>query len=596
MTRRALIIGAVAASIIGLLAPYAIHILRGSYMALDFSAPAAIGLLFIFMLINRRLGRFRLSSAELLVVYSMMLMASAVVTLGLVAQLVTIPSGVHYYGSTENHWGELIAPHLPAWTGPGLLGSAVIGLYEGGGKAPWLDWLPMLAAWLPFIACLYIATIAAMGLLHKQWVENERLAYPLTQLPVALAQGRLVPAFWVGFAVVFALGCLAGLHHYFPAIPNIALDRAITVNAHQSLSFRVSPPMLGFFYLTGSDAVFSLWSFSLLTQAVRAVMGKFGIGLTEMLGIFGSPGAEFKYLGLGAFLALVGYVLWMARDELGRSRREQRGAWQLIGVCLAIMVLWLCATGLAIWITIPLIIFALVFFIGLTRIVAETGLAETVAPCIAPSAIAGLFGFGALGREGMAGLGLSYVWCSDIRTFPMASAVHTFKLLKCDPQPVFILSLAIAAVVSIWFTLTRAYRLGGINMDTWFFGAGARAPWEWASCWAVQKPAPSIAGWFLAGAGGAVYLALALLRYKGFPVPHPVGFAVGSTWIMSELWCTALLVWAIKYLILRYGGRTTYEKAKPIFLGLIAGQYVCNLAWLGIDALVGGRGNSIFWI
>ena len=49
VTGRSLLLGAIGAAAIGLATPWATHVLRGSFMALDFSTPAALVLLFLLV-------------------------------------------------------------------------------------------------------------------------------------------------------------------------------------------------------------------------------------------------------------------------------------------------------------------------------------------------------------------------------------------------------------------------------------------------------------------------------------------------------------------------------------------------------------------
>ena len=77
---------------------------------------------------------------------------------------------------------------------------------------------------------------------------------------------------------------------------------------------------------------------------------------------------------------------------------------------------------------------------------------------------------------------------------------------------------------------------------------------------------------------------------------HPIGFAIGGTWIMDQLWLTCFTGWLLKSVVLRYGGLKFYQRLRPAFLGLILGQFTCNGFWLIVDHFTGRTGNQIFWI
>ena len=65
---------------------------------------------------------------------------------------------------------------------------------------------------------------------------------------------------------------------------------------------------------------------------------------------------------------------------------------------------------------------------------------------------------------------------------------------------------------------------------------------------------------------------------------------------MNPLWFSVFLAWAVKKLVLRFGGAGVYRRSQVFFLGLIAGQALSNGLWLIIDYFTGKVGNHIFTI
>jgi len=53
-----------------------------------------------------------------------------------------------------------------------------------------------------------------------------------------------------------------------------------------------------------------------------------------------------------------------------------------------------------------------------------------------------------------------------------------------------------------------------------------------------------------------------------------------------------LVSWAIKSIVLKYGGPTLYRTTRPFFLGLILGQICVAGMWLIIDFFTGMEGNA----
>ena len=53
---------------------------------------------------------------------------------------------------------------------------------------PWDAWLRPLGAWLLFYLAFYLAQMTIIVILRRQWVQHERLVYPLMQVPLAMLQ------------------------------------------------------------------------------------------------------------------------------------------------------------------------------------------------------------------------------------------------------------------------------------------------------------------------------------------------------------------------------------------------------------------------
>lgn len=638
VTYRSLIAGLVATLAVALGCPYATFVVRGSYMDLDFSTPGAVFLLFLLAGgINRLLRVIRpkwsLNPGELLFAYIMALMASAVSTMGFAAQMLPIISAPYYFASPENRWAEVLLPHIRPWTTPH--GRDVIRyFYEGmpkAGSVPWSAWMPVLLSWAPLILALYAVMIATMVLLRKQWVENERLVYPLTHLPLEMAMDADPTSrrggffcnggMWIGFAIPFAVSALTALHYYFPAVPSLTLAKGFPIFQNRDrIAFRLSFPMLGFFYLVNLETSFSLWWFNLLALLVRGCMKRVGWGITEPFGIYGTPFATFKFVGIGAFLVLVGYGLWTGRRHFAlvfkkvvyddpsvddsREILSYRSAFAITLLGLAVMYLWLMQSGLRWHVCAVFLVATMAIFVGLTRVVVESGLAEAVAPTIGSSFTVAALGSRTIGPNGLTALGMTYVWSSDIRTVVMTSAANSLKLADLmTPRrglmfPAMYAATLLAAVSSTVYILWLAYKDGGIVMNNWFFVGGPRACWDYVAALLTGKPTgphPGAITATVAGAGIMTFLMLMRQYFLWWPF-HPVGFAIGSVWIMDELWLTCFLAWLLKWVVVRYGGLGLFRRSRPFFLGLIAGQFCASSFWILADTLTKKQGNQVFWI
>jgi len=627
-TVRSLIIGTILSILIGAGDVYNLIAIKGSYMTLDFTNPAAIFFMFWLTLGNFLLKKIfpkvALSAGEMILIYIMMIVACAIPTMGLTLYLIPLISGIKYHITPQNNWDKIILPHIKK----NLIiqdDNAVRWFYEGlphGEKIPWLVWIKPLFYWVPLILAIYLVMIFIMVLLRKQWVENERLNYPMTKVPLELVNAsennifsnRL---FWIGFAIPFLIGCINGLHFYFQFLPSIQLVNSISIFRRTvGLMFRISFPMIGFTYFVNLPLAFSLWFFCLFTNIEQGILNITGLANLEWLPY--TPSAVLGWQSFGGLIVLVLYGLWVSRRHLlaiakksftRRNKNDKEDeilpySVAFIGICAGLLFIcfWLVRSGLAPFPTLLTMFFMFVIFIGITRVVVEGGLAATRAPVIAPVATASLFGSSRLGPSGMVALGFMFVYASDVRTFVMASVANGLKMLediKENKKWIFwaiIISILVTLFSSIWATIFLGYKYGAINADTWFFVSGPQYPWKYA---AEQLKHPSGTNWgyvwmMVIGAVLTGFMQFMRMRFLWFPF-HPLGFVFSTIMMTNQLWFSIFLAWLIKVLFLRYGGADVYEKGKRFFIGLIVGQFVVNGIWLIIDFFTKHTGNILFW-
>ncbi|MBM4046292.1 MAG: hypothetical protein FJ279_14370 [Planctomycetes bacterium] len=213
---RALAIGIVLCAVLDFLAvrSYAIYD-RYSGFADHFNTVGVIFLVFwltAFSLVAHVTRRaFGLSGRELAVVYAMLMIATAIPTMGFGGYLFPLIAGVYYYGSPENGWPEMLWPNLPRWIAP-QDPEVIRQLFEGmpaGASVPWGEWLGPLALWGTFFGAFFLVSIAAVSLMYEQWAERERLIFPLAVLPITLTESLDRPEesifrkrlFWAGLAI-----------------------------------------------------------------------------------------------------------------------------------------------------------------------------------------------------------------------------------------------------------------------------------------------------------------------------------------------------------------------------------------------------------
>ena len=190
---RAIVTGSVLSLFLACAAPYGNMVIRGSYMALDFSTPGAIFLFFLLVgplngLVRVVRSAWSLARSELLVVYAMMITASAIPTMGLSEYLLTITTAAQYFATPENNWASLIGAYVPPWVVP-QSATAIQWFYEGKPQEillPWQPWIEPLCYWALFAISLYLVMISLMVVLRRQWIERERLLFPVVQVPLQM--------------------------------------------------------------------------------------------------------------------------------------------------------------------------------------------------------------------------------------------------------------------------------------------------------------------------------------------------------------------------------------------------------------------------
>jgi len=85
---------------------------------------------------------------------------------------------------------------------------------------------------------------------------------------------------------------------------------------------------------------------------------------------------------------------------------------------------------------------------------------------------------------------------------------------------------------------------------------------------------------FALGASMAFTAFLMFMRIHSLRWPfHPAGYALAMTFGVDYYWMCMLIAWALKSLVLRYGGYGLYRKVLPACYGVLLGEYVVGAFW-----------------
>ena len=245
---------------------------------------------------------------------------------------------------------------------------------------------------------IYFSMICIVVVLRRQWIERERLTFPLVQVPLAIIEENdnkpsiLKPFYknglmWAGFALPFIVGCLNALHNYWNFVPNVNLQTSIPLFRNTTAqTIALSFPMLGFSYFVNLDIAFAIWFFNLLARVEQGLFGILGVTSTQKL-YYAGGFPILAHQGMGAMLVLAALGLWTARPHLRAVwRKALTGDAAIddsdeilsyrVAVCgligsVGFVAAWLWLAGLAWWI-LPVYLLAMyLIFIAITRVVAE---------------------------------------------------------------------------------------------------------------------------------------------------------------------------------------------------------------------------------
>ena len=182
--------------------------------------------------------RAALSQRDLLIIYSMLAVGSAFSGHDSMPRLMGVMSYAYRFATPENDWEALLFRHLPPWL---VIADAglVKDFYEGevsffvGGY--WRHWAVPILSWSVVILLLIAMFFCLTVMIRRQWVENEKLAYPIIRIPLEVSAGSGVifrnRLLWIGFGIAAGINVLNGLEYFFPALPSIPVKK-YDLNVH----------------------------------------------------------------------------------------------------------------------------------------------------------------------------------------------------------------------------------------------------------------------------------------------------------------------------------------------------------------------------
>jgi hypothetical protein len=637
LTLRAAIVGIACVVLVSFVTLWAEQVIKRITIGVLTFPPVAFGV-FVFLILANRLvrwwrPRWALRPPELLVVYVMMLLSAWTSSRGAPARLIPLLTSINYYADPSNKWQSIFFNYIPhqlvPWdTGGDPRQPAILALYEGlhyGEPIPWSVWIAPLAHWFVVVLLMFAAFICLATLLRSQWADNERLSFPLAQLPIEMLRAETGEPFYrnrllyLGAAIPVVVHLVNLAHNINPDLPQITLVwnlRTLLFTSpplNQITSFYAYLPMaaIGFFFLLPSELLFSFWFFYLvLGKGHEVVLLTLGQTLDQP-----SHADTSLYLAsaeAGGFFVLSVYLLYLAKPIFSaasegirrwRSRTsEQAGAHEmmpysfaLVGLIATIIAaaIWLTTTGLSLPLALmEVIIYVLVIALVMTRATAEGGLLMTEI-IFTPLDIYGMFGQRRLLGAGnlTAEVFATVPFAGDMRGLTLQGMMDTQKIadsigmrlksLHATLWVGIIASLISGFAILLWVNY-RQGAMAGSGQFSWLSGVFFEEHAAFLSGEERFNPMTSVC--FFLGAAFTIFLAAMRRQFWWWPL-HPLGFVMVGSWSLVVYWLAIFIAWLIKTLIVHYGGLSGYTKARPFFLGLIFGEMTIAVVLTLVDAI-----------
>jgi len=159
-----------------------------------------------------------------------------------------------------------------------------------------------------------------------------------------------------------------------------------------------------------------------------------------------------------------------------------------------------------------------------------------------------------------------------------------------------LLGVFIALSISIALNIYLPYHAGALSMDSWMEQGSSR--WNFAQYAQsfAQADTPYRYGGVCMASGAVVTIALMALRASFFWWPlHPLGYAICGSWSTIQFWFVCLLAWIFKSLTLRYGGIKLFNRLRPLFLGLVIGEFGMAVLFVVLNILFKVAAPSFPW-
>ncbi len=587
------------------------------YVILTLNPLFVTPIFYLFLLVGvnaflrKRAKRHVFTSAELLIIYLILVVSCTVATHDFEINLMTAVAWPRWFATPSNGWDNSLLPHLPHWLfvwDKALLAGAFTGKAQLYRPAVLAMWFAPMAFWTLFIMVIGWSFLCINVLVRRAWVDHIRLSFPITRLPVMLieeqGEGLKSRTLIAGALVAASLDILNGLHVWYPSLPAIPIRATPLEFPGQPWSGLTQPFFITFYpfaiglsFLVPLDISFSCWFFYLFMK-LQIVAGFY-------LGYSNTP--DFPYIseqGIGAWYAFGFALLFSMRkylkevlrvalhpdgsdkDEPMSYRRALIGL--VVGAVLFVIFWW--QAGMSPWLGLLVMFTYFMLAVCITRVRAEAGGQHTVWD-LEPMRMFRLVDSRLLGPGNLTAAAISHWYWRLNRSHIMPGQLEAFKMAKDQGirlrsliAPLMV-ALLLATVVGMWACLHIFYSDGATSKCLGFPTWTGVEMYDGLNNSLTAGYKATAARWSAVGLSALMVVVLAWLRarFVWFPF-HPLGYCIGPG--LMWLWLPCLIAWVLKLVILRYGGLKLYRRTLPFFLGLILGDYIAGALWSLIGVVV----------
>ncbi len=580
----------------------------------------------IISFLLRRFKAFHLSEGELLFIYVSVVMSSSVASHDLIQILVPSISHIYWYATPENEWKDLFSEHIPRWLTINDK-KPLVDFYEGEASIYDYDnlkaWFSPIAWWGAFIFALYWVMLCINSVFRKQWTENEKLAYPIVQVPLAVVESERSSLFkerifWIGFLVAAFINILNGISFLVPAVPNIPVklhdigryfnEKPWNAIGWTPVSFYPFSIALSFFMPL--DLSFATWFFYLFRKMQLIFASAVGPSLGGFLSM--TSVARFPYLSeqsAGAFMVLFGLAIYLARRHLWqvvKMKADDKGEpfsyrFSTIGLIVGIIfIVFFCLKmGMSLWVILLFFFLYYAISIAITRMRAELGPpTHELTGMNAGQMMTNVFGARRLGISNLLPM-THYFWFFNrtYRNHAMPQQLEGFKISQrvgIHPRTVVYATLFgtfFGILSSFWAELHMLYRAPD--------APGSGFSWESLNILMsrinfMKEIDVGAINFMIIGGAFTTFLSIMRMKFLWWPF-HPVGYAISMNFGVDYIWFTIFLGWLIKSIIMKFGGLKALRRASPFFLGVILGEYAIGSFWSALSVILQRRMYA-FWI